>query len=150
MGLNPEQVRYTRSQAYEVALLALVIWREAQNQGYDGMLGVGWSIRNRVLKPGKTWWGDDWEEVILKRWQYTSMEKSDPNATKMPGDPGKDIAFANALQAAELAYCGIGADPTDGATHYYNPKAVAAPAWVTHPATVYKGAIGDHLFYIAN
>jgi spore germination cell wall hydrolase CwlJ-like protein len=143
--------KYTRETAWELALLALVVWREASNQGFDGMLAVAWSIRNRVLKPGKTWWGDDWEEVILKRWQYTSMERSDPNATRVPGDPAKDPSWADALRAAELAYLGDAVDPTEGATHYYNPIAVRdTPAWVTAAGTRFVKQIGLHRFYVAS
>ena len=142
--------RYDRFQAYELILLAVLVWREARNQSALGKLAVAWSVRNRVFKSGKTWYGDDWEEVVLKRWQYTSFEKSDPNATMLPGDPMKDIAWADSLQVAETAYFGLDTDPTGGATHYYNPAVVAKPAWVSAPDTMFKVAIGDHRFYIAS
>lgn len=141
---------FNKAAAWEFVLLALCAWREARNQGFNGMLAVCWSIRNRVYRSGKTWWGDDWEEVILKPWQYSSFNKNDPNASLLPGDPAADLTWGSALACAERAYLGTGVDPTLGATHYYNPKVVTTPpAWVTAPKTVFKLQIGDHKFYIA-
>ena len=141
---------YNRKQAYEMVLLALCVWREARNQPFEGKLAVAWSIRNRVMKPGKTWWGDDWETVILKRWQYTSFEKSDPNACLLPTDPALDKTWDDSLVCAERAYLSSGVDTSQGATHYYNPKIVAAPAWVNAPGTRFVVEIGDHRFYVAS
>ena len=140
---------YTYLESYELILLAILIWREARNQPIEGKRAVAWSVRNRVLKPGKTWYGDDWEEVVLKPWQYTSFEKSDPNSSKLPADPSKDAAWADSLLVADEVYRGLGTDPTAGATHYYNPKAVAKPTWVDAPGSTYKCTIGDHWFYVA-
>lgn len=145
-----QTVLYSKEQAWELSLLALTIWREGQNQGAAGMLAIGWSIRNRVLRAGKTWWGDDWEEVILKPWQYTSMMASDPNAVKLPGDPSIQKPWADALAAAEAAYSGAGVNPIGDATHYYNPRVVAEPAWVKAPGSKFIKQVGDHRFYIAN
>ena len=140
---------FNRNQAYELILLAVLEWREASNQPYDGKLAVAWTVRNRVLKPGKSWYGDDWEEVVLKRWQYTSFEKSDPQSTKLPGDPSKDKSWEDSLRAAEAAYLGQGQDPSLGSTHYFAPKSVAKPAWADAPGSTYKCTIGDHWFYVA-
>lgn len=138
----------TPAQMWELMLLSLCVWREARNQDYLGKIAVAWSIRNRVLKPGKTWWGDDWEEVILKPYQFSSFNPNDPNANKLPGDPTQDKSWDASLQAATLAYMATGNDPTDGATHYYNPKVVAEPAWAKTGKFV--KTIGDHRFYIAS
>ena len=139
-------MNYTVEQAWELVLLALCAWREARDQGRDGMLAVCWAVRNRVMKSGKTWWGDDWEEVMLKRWQFTSFEKSDPNASILPGDPKTDVAWAGALWAAEQAYAGV-MNPIGGATHYYNPSVITAPAWVVGATFIKR--IGKHSFYEA-
>jgi N-acetylmuramoyl-L-alanine amidase len=149
-GQGKDDNLFNKATSWEFILLALCAWREARDQGFNGMLAVCWSVRNRVAKPGKTWWGDDWEEVILKPWQYSSFNPNDPNATKLPGDPANDPSWANALACAERAYLGMGVDPTLGATHYYNPKVVkTSPPWVTAPKTVFKTQIGDHYFYVA-
>lgn len=139
---------YNKYQAWELSLIALCCWREARNQGFDGMLAVAWSIRNRVMAPGKQWWGEDWEEVLLKRWQYTSFEKTDPNAVLLPGDPSTDKAWKDAIDCADRAYLGAGVDPTNGATHYY-AVSIPPPKWVNAVGTVFKVQIGDHRFYQA-
>lgn len=139
---------YTSTTAWEMCLLALCVWREARNQAFDGKLAVAWSIRNRVMKVGKTWWGDTWEEVIEKKWQYSSFNADDPNAKLIPGNPVDDLSWAESLQAAERAYLGLGIDPSQGATHYYNPSIVGAPAWIADATFTVK--IQDHSFYIAN
>lgn len=141
---------YDLAQAWEVSLLALLVWREARDQDWRGKLAVAFSVRNRVTKGGVKWWGNDWEEIIEKRWQYTSFEKSDPNSSLLPGDPEKDASWKESLAAAEVAYLGVGGDPSQGATHYYNPKVVAKPAWVDAAGTVFRCTVGDHWFYTAN
>jgi spore germination cell wall hydrolase CwlJ-like protein len=151
LNQGDEPKSYTRDEAWELDLLAICVWREARDQGFLGMCAVAWSIRNRVKKPGKTWWGDDWEEVILKPWQFTSMRKGDPNASLLPGDPKSDPSWANARIAAERAYLGMGVDVSQGATHYYNPKVVKVPPkWVTASDTRHILDIGDHRFYVAS
>ena len=56
---------------WEVALLALVIWREAQGETVQTKRVMAWSVRNRALRP--SWWGSGWAEVITKKDQYSSM-----------------------------------------------------------------------------
>lgn len=137
---------FSREQAYEFALLAIVIWREAQNQSERTIWGVAWSIRNRVLTPGKTWWGDDWEDVILKKWQYSSFNPGDPNSVKfpMPDDPSWKLC----LMVAESVYLGLGIDPTNGATHYYDDSIAAnPPAWSSPARSQFKVKLGAMHFY---
>jgi len=142
-------VNITKEQAWELSLLALCVWREARGESLQGKIAVAWSIRNRVTKPGVTWWGDDWEEVIEHKFQYSSFNPDDPNAKKLPGDPSKDASWRDSLLAAEQAYTGAGLDPTNGATHYYAPSVVAAPAWTKDKNSVFKTKIGAHEFWIA-
>src|SRR5262245_1601734 len=139
--------KYYLHEAWEVDLLALCIWREGRNQTFLGMNAIAWSIRNRVKAVGKNWWGDDWEEVILKPWQYSSFNANDPNAVKLPGDPSKDTTWFMARVCAEKAYWGLGEDPTGGSTHYYNPAVVAKPKWAE--TGEFKCIVGDHHFYVA-
>lgn len=140
---------YNAKQAYELSLLAITVWREARGEGFEGMLAVAWSIRNRVKKPGKKWWGNDWEEVVLKRWQYEANLPERPNL--LPGDPDVDKSFGMALAAAEDAYnTESGPDPVAGATHYYAWKLMPEPAWVKAKDTKFVRQIGGHRFYIAS
>lgn len=135
---------YNASQSWELSLLALCVWREGRNQPFRGLRGIAWSVRNRVEHP--SWWGKSYSEVITKRWQFSSFNEGDPNALQFPVD---DPAWSSCLQAAEDVYGGIIADPTGGATHYYNPAAVkATPKWVEGPPpATFTVQLGDHLFY---
>jgi N-acetylmuramoyl-L-alanine amidase len=117
---------YNAEQSYELILLMLCIWREARGESMDAKHAVGWCIRNRVMKPGKTWWGDDWETVILKPWQFSSFNPNDPNATKfpLPGDP----SFSECLLAAKHVYDATFPDQTLGSTSYHDTS-IAPPFW---------------------
>lgn len=140
----------TREQAWELSLLALCVWREARGEPYHGMLGVAWSIRNRVMDPKQNWWGNDWEEVVLKPWQYSSFNANDPNATKFPGDPKKDLSWAMCLQVAEDVYSSNNiADPTNGATHYHTTDLTGDKLPVWAKTAQFKVRLGNQLFYIA-
>lgn len=136
---------YTKEQAWELSLLALCAWREARDQGQEGMLAVCWSIRNRVNNP--SWWGKSWREVIQKKWQFSSFNHGDPNAELLPATD--DPVWPLALDAAEIAYAGQGSDPTLGSSHYYATTMKAPPDWAAAPGTVFKIQIGGHRFYLA-
>src|ERR1700684_3507913 len=135
----------TLQQTYELALLALAIWREASGAGADAMLAVAWSIRNRALNPA--WYGVGWAAVISKPWQYSSMSApGDPNLIRWPlvSDP----SWASALSIAQLVYQGsayeMGADPTQGAINYYSTD-IAPPSWVS--SMTFTVSIGPFKFY---
>jgi spore germination cell wall hydrolase CwlJ-like protein len=127
--------------AYQLTLLALVIWREARGEGPKAMTAVGCSIRNRVKKP--TWWGKDYVSVITKKWQYSSM------AT--PGDPqlilypqAGDAAFEQALQIAEWVINETATNQFPGADSYYDDS-IKPPKWATKDTFVGKlGKLNFH------
>lgn len=140
-----------KEQAWEFCLFALTIWREARGEPYKGKLGVAWAIRNRVLKPGQQWWGNDWEEVILKRWQFSAIsDPGDPNIKLLPGAPQTDPAWAECLTIAEDVYANHVADPTGGSTHYHAVwmRGDEKPKWAL--SAQLKVQLGNHLFYIAD
>lgn len=138
-------MNYTRDQAAELGLLALLIWREARDQIYEAMLGVGWSVRNRVTRP--RYWGTDWVSCIGHKWAYSSMTApGDPNLIVYP-DTGLK-AWETVSQAAEMAYSGTAQDPANGATHYFSHMA-SPPAWAIAPDTEFVTQIGAFRFYKA-
>lgn len=122
---------YTAEQAYELILLMLCIYREARGESDDAKHAVGWVVRNRVLKPGKPWYagvGDsDWEQVILKPWQFSSFNHNDPNASKfpLPTDP----AFGACLLAAQHVYNATVPDNTGGSDYYFDDSLKQVPPW---------------------
>jgi N-acetylmuramoyl-L-alanine amidase len=137
---------YNGRQAIDIAMLTLVIGREAGNQPKEAMLGMGWSVRNRVTHPG--WWGRDWESVIEAKWQYSSIVglQTDPNLRKYP-----NLNFApweDALAVAETVYAGEGVDPTGGAVDYYDKSLDAnPPAWATDGSLVHACDLGSFHFF---
>lgn len=132
-----------RNQAWELALLALCVFREARGESYLGKVAVAWSIKNRVMKP--SWYGSSYSSVILHKKQYSSFNADDPNATKFPVE--SDVSWIESLEVCEQVYSGIVADPTGGSTHYHATS--VAPPWAVDPTTVFKIEIGHHRFYIA-
>jgi spore germination cell wall hydrolase CwlJ-like protein len=139
---------YTMIEAVEFALLVTVVGREARGESQDAMLGVAWSIRNRVDHPG--WWGNSWETVITKPMQYTSIAPPtgdhDPNLTVYP-DLTND-RWMQVAEAAEAAYWAVGKDPVFGATHYFDKSLDATPPqWTKAPTSVHVCDIGDLRFW---
>lgn len=132
---------YTAQQAFELAILTLCIWRESRGEIDLAKQAVGWTIRNRVK--GNPWFGGSWVGVILKPYQFSSFNHTDPNATGIP-NPDTDPSYSACLMAAKFAYDGTGSDPTEGAQYYYDDS-IAAPAWAKTMTSTVK--IGRLNFY---
>jgi spore germination cell wall hydrolase CwlJ-like protein len=140
----------TPVQAYDFILLALCIWREARGEALNTKNAVAWSIRNRVLNPG--WWGTGWSGIILQPFQYSSFNRSDPNATKLPMQT--DPSWQDSLIAAQQVYSSDPAtapaiaDPTNGATSYFDMSLdLNPPSWATDGSFVKTADIGRLHFY---
>ena len=134
---------FTVEEAWELSLLALCIWREAQGEITEAKRAVAWAIRNRV-KNGVVWDGVDYPSVILKPKQFSCFNPGDPNAVKFPAS--NDTSWQASLMAAEAAYRGLGDDPTGGATHYFDKSMDAAPpAWAAKMTHLCD--IGNFNFY---
>ncbi len=118
------------------------IYGEAGGEPAQGQAGVAAVLKNR-LAGGQ--YGNDMQSVIMAPKQFSLWNK---------GDPAGDSA--RALDPSSPAYQKIGgiydgvmsgqiADPTGGATHYYNPN-VASPAWGPQLAQQNDVRIGNHRF----
>lgn len=128
---------------YAKILWALCVWREARNQTHAAKVAVARSILNRVNHP--SWWGVDLVSVILKPWQYSSFNKNDPNAVKLPQET--DTSWVDSLQAVEDVLGG-GTDPTGGATSYFDKSLDSnPPKWATDGSMTHTADIGDFHFY---
>jgi N-acetylmuramoyl-L-alanine amidase len=129
---------------YEIALLALCIWREARGESVAAKEAVAWAIRNRVLHP--TWWGVDWITVILKPAQFSSFNANDPNAVKWP--QMVDNTWLSSLVIAQAVHDGKGVDPTGGATHYFDDSLKDhPPAWAQDGSMELVTKIGSLNFW---
>ena len=127
-------------QLYDLFLLALCIWREARNQTLDAKLGVAYTVINRVNHP--SWWGTDIISVILKPFQFSSFNRNDPNAIKLP--VMQDLSWVASLDAANDAINRTKPDPTNGAT-YYHDNSIEPPSWVKEATFLCQ--IDSLLFY---
>ena len=144
--------------ARDRALIALTLYGEARSQSRLGQAAVAWTILHRAANP--RWWGRDPASCCLAPWQYSCWNRNDPNRSRLTGflqdrrpapgvlRPGaQDDPVLRRCMAVVDAVCGGEIpDPTGGATHYFNPKAVAAaPAWSVgrRPSAI----IGAHQFY---
>jgi spore germination cell wall hydrolase CwlJ-like protein len=135
--------------------LARTIWGEARGEGMDGMAAVANVITNRVdidlhddRKPD--WWGEGFREVCMKPWQFSCWNAGDPNRARLLAVTASDPQYADAMVLAAAAIGGKLRDRTNGATHYFAPKAMEQlglklPAWAQHQTPT--AMIGDHVFY---
>lgn len=127
----------------ERELLARTIQAEAGGEGLKGMTAVGAVMNNRVAAGGK--YGDGIRGVILKPGQFSAWNGITGYAG---GQGGLDMASItpsqHAYQVADMVLSGNIPDPTNGATHYYNPAA-ANPKWGTRSGNQFN-RIGNHVF----
>ena len=123
-------------------ILARTIQAEAGGEGYDGMLGVGAVIANRV-STGK--YGDGLRGVIMKPGQFSAWNGETGYAG---GEGALDMRnmqpSQDAYAVADQILSGEYQDPTGGATHYYNDQ-VATPKWGMEAGGDW-GRIGNHVF----
>ncbi|MEK9724321.1 MAG: cell wall hydrolase, partial [Rhodospirillaceae bacterium] len=102
--------------------VARTVWGEARGEPFNGKIAIAWVIRNRVEldlhgdeKPD--WWGEGYEAVCLKPWQFSCWNANDPNREKLLAVTDADAMYRDSLDAARLVIAGKVDDPTGGATH---------------------------------
>lgn len=130
---------------WEVYMLALGMWREADDQPADVIAVVGCSIRNRVLRP--RWWGSDWISVLLHEDQYSCFDPfGSPNNTRFP--LADNAVFPQCLHMASDIHDGIGPDLAKGADSYFDRSLDAhPPKWASDGSKVHVLDAGDFHFY---
>lgn len=113
-------------------LLAKLITAEAEGEPYEGQLGVGAVVVNRVKSPN---FPNTIREVIYQKNQFSSLPK-------LP----QTVPTAEALRAAREAI--RGKDPVNGALFFYNP-ALSSLEGLRFFATAnlqVTARIGNHIF----
>lgn len=141
--------------------LAQNIYFEARNQDFTGKVAIGYVTTTRVDDPGYpnsickvvyqgptyvNWLGNEWPRKNQCQFSWNCDGK--PDTIKLVNSDG-EIIVPNRDAWRESVFAAIGVimkaidDPTNGATHYYNPKK-AKPTW----RFTYKevALIGDHSF----
>src|ERR1700690_1619026 len=125
---------------YPLFLLALCVWREARGEVLAAKVAVACSIKNRTLRP--KWWGHDYLSCILMPWQYSSFNKTDPNATKFPA--ASDPSWEDCLAVALSVYDGTQADTTGGADSYFDKSMdLTPPSWATDGSKTHTIDVGN-------
>jgi spore germination cell wall hydrolase CwlJ-like protein len=118
------------------ALLSLCVWREARGEGMLGKRGVAHCILNRVN--ARSFFGHDVQSVILKPYQFSSFNASDPNADKWPAVD--DPSWMDSQAAAHQVLSWNDPDLTSGALYYFSPPLTAPPhAWGSVGVTLVVG-----------
>lgn len=120
----------------DLDLLALCIWREARGEGMLGKRGVAHVVANRVN--ANKFFGHDTRTVILKPYQFSSFNASDPNADKWPEET--DPSWQDSQAAAKQVLSWNDPDLTAGALYYFSPPLSRAPeAWGSVGVTLVTG-----------
>lgn len=128
---------------FEPFLKALALWREARSESNDARRGVLHVILNRAAAGFR---GSTPAEVIQWPYQFSSFNRTDPNALRLPNPKQHDWQ-------SWLACCAVvddpGLDPTGGAVMYHSlPVAsILWPAWATPEKLTAQ--IGPFRFYRA-
>lgn len=116
-------------QKEELEWLARIIYSEAQDEPFDGLVAVGAVVIHRVLDPS---FPNTIKEVIFQPGQFTPVKTGKIYSV----EPDK-LSY----QAAEEAL--MGNDPVIGALFFYNPKVSTSPFFVNREVIA---DIGNHRF----
>lgn len=109
----------------DVTFLALTVWREARGESEEGKIAVAMSIINRVKSP--SWWGNDVQSVIFKKWQYSSLtDPKDPQLTTWPKT--NDKSWSDCLCIAYDVLFNLVPNSAPSADSYYDIS-IKAPYW---------------------
>jgi len=124
-------------------LLARLLRAEAGSEGTLGKLAVGSVIRNRAMTRG---YGDSIREVMMKPGQFSPLNSVTGYAGGEQGVDFDKIAPSEEDYAiADAVLKGEAADPTGGATHFYNPD-ISKPAWGAERSGGNWMQLGRHVF----
>lgn len=136
----------------EQVLLARMLFGEARDCSELEKVAIAYTAINRA-NDGKRYNGETLREAILKPHQYSCFNENDKNREKLM-DPEKyePKAFAECLAVAQKVLQKKYSDPTNGATHYFNPEIVKKPTWADKMKKIGRIKINDkkyskHEFY---
>lgn len=125
----------------DVDAIAKTVWGEARGESAAGQMAVVHVILNRT-KTGR--WGERPNTVCTAPKQFSCWNANDPNSRVLSGLDFTRESYAETVKLVLSCLSGKYADPTNGATHYFNPE-VADPSWAKEAELC--GIIGRHHFY---
>jgi len=118
------------------------IYGEARGESLEGMIAVGWVIRNRATIGG--WWGNTIKDVCYKPYQFSCWNENDPNFNILQSLALSNKGALMCLGVAAAVLNEIEPDPTKGATHYHTKQ--VKPKWASQIDKI-TATIGNHIFY---
>ena len=133
------------SQDSEKVLLARMLLGEVENCSKQERIAVAYTAINRI-NDNKKWNGETLKEVILKPYQYSCFNETFNKKLKTPLNYNKK-EFLSCLKLSGEILSGKYKDPTNGATHYYNPRTIKEPFWAKKTKKIGKIKNSKHLFY---
>ena len=125
-----------------------MLFGEARGQSDEEKAAVAYTAINRI-NDGKKWNGTTLKGVILCPKQYSCFNSNDPNRRLLENPGAHDSqSYGACLRVARNVLEGRVADPTNGATHYFNPR-VCQPKWASSPKMTRIGRVNGsaHEFY---
>ena len=128
----------------EAFYLAFVVYREARGTSKEAQIAVAYSVLDRVANP--RWWGHSIDEVVTKRWQYSSL--TDPRDPQLSWSwpTMKTPAWSTCFDSAMCAKNGTVPNPMPGADSYYDVS-VFEPKWARATGVIKVGEIGRLIFF---
>lgn len=128
---------------FDQEITARTAMGEARGEGDLAMQAVMWSGINRYT--AKRWFsGLTIAGTFLKKEQYSCWLQGDANYAYLIDITSAIGLFAHALDMAGSVIAGVTADPTQGATHYYD-NSIPPPSWTQ--GAVQTVQIGRLIFY---
>ena len=118
----------------ELACLTRNIYFEARGESREGQIAVAYVTLNRVAKPD---YGNTICAVVYEDSQFSWTEDG------LSDRPKDKAAYALAMLVALDVLRGRVPDPSEGATHFYNPS-VVSPGWARQFAET--AVIDQHRF----
>jgi spore germination cell wall hydrolase CwlJ-like protein len=112
---------------YDDFMAALCVWREARGETYQAKLAVAAVILNRTKDSARRW-SKTLHKVVLQKYQFSSFNVGDPNATRFPAQGTSQDWFEFEDCQKAVAEAQAGNDPTNGANHYFDIS-IDFPAW---------------------
>lgn len=120
-------------------LLGITIFLEAENQGIEGQLGVGWVIKNRMTKLKKTC-----HQIVLRRLQFSCWNDKEYALNRIK--EGNQKIFDQCMWLADGILRNIFVDDiTKNADHYFNFR-IVRPIWYRKYPEKVTVDIKDHRF----
>lgn len=124
---------------YDFYMMSLCAWREARGQEFLAIVAVCSVISNRTKIHNSTY-----SMEVLRPYQFSSFNKNDPQHDFYP--KYDDVKWQQCLTAAWSVMKNEVADPTNGATHYFDKTMDdKPPKWAAQMEE--KGHIGAFRFF---